>query len=89
MDQNSLRLLIRRKLAAGSLPHNSITRFWGGPPDGEDCDACEEVISADQILMEGISTLTNQGLQFHVECFYIWDMERDVPGRGDGASGRG
>jgi hypothetical protein len=30
--------------------------------------------------MEGISTLTNQGIQFRVECFYLWDVERDVPG---------
>jgi len=36
----------RHKLAAGSLPHNSIPRFWGGPPNGEDCDACDEVTKA-------------------------------------------
>ena len=81
MDSGSIRLIIRRKLATGSLPHDSIPRFWGGPPDGEDCDACEEVVTADQLLMEGISTLTNEGIQMHVLCFYIWDEERDVPGR--------
>ena len=81
MDQNSIRLLIRRKLAAGDLPHDSIPRVWGGPPDGEHCDACEEVIRADQLVMEGISSTNNQGLQLHVECLYLWDDERDVPGR--------
>jgi hypothetical protein len=81
MDQHSLRLLVQRKLASGELPHNSIPRFWGGPSDGEDCDVCEEVIRADQLLMECISTATNQGLQFHLECLYAWDLERDVPGR--------
>lgn len=35
MDQDSICLLIRRKLAAGDLPHDSIPRFWGDPPDGE------------------------------------------------------
>jgi len=84
MDQATIRLTVRRKLADRTLPHNSIPRFWGGPADGEDCDACEEVIRADQLLMEAISTQTNQGLQFHVECLYIWDDERDVLGRGDG-----
>lgn len=81
MDQEALRLLIRRKLADGDLPHNSIPRIWGGPGNGEDCDACRGVISNTQFLMEGISTLANQGVQFHVECFYIWDLERAAPGR--------
>lgn len=77
----NLRLLIRRKLADGSLPHNSIPRIWGGPSDGEACDACEEVVPTDQLVMECISTRTNQGLQFDIQCFYIWDQERLVPGR--------
>jgi len=81
MDHDAIRLVTRRKLTTGSLPHDSIPRFWGGPADGEDCDACEEVIRAEDLLMEGISTLTNQGVQFHVECFYLWDAERDAPGR--------
>jgi len=80
MDQEILRLLIRRKLAAGRLPYDNIPRIWGGPGTGEECDACEELIRTDQFLMEGISTADNQGLQLHVECFYLWDEERDVPG---------
>lgn len=80
-DYKNLRLLIRQKLADGRLPHDSIPRFWGGPSDGEDCDVCETVVRADQLLMECISTATNQGLQFHVACFYLWDEERDVLGR--------
>ena len=81
MDQDTLRLLIRRKLADGTLPHDSIPRFWGGPAAGEECDACEALISADQILLEGISSVTKRGYQFHVTCLSIWDSERDVPGR--------
>jgi len=80
MDQEILRLLIRRKLAAGSLPHDSIPRIWGGPATGEECDACEELIRTGQFVMEGISTANKQGLQLHVECFYLWDEERDAPG---------
>ena len=81
MEPNHLRLIIRRKLADGDLPHNSIPRFWGGPANGEECDACEEPIGSPQLIMEAISTTTNQGIQFHVECFYIWDTERDAPAR--------
>jgi hypothetical protein len=74
---------------SSSVTSSPSPRFWGGLPDGEECDVCEAVVRADQLLMEGISTETNQGLQFHVECFYIFhvecfyisDSERDVLGR--------
>ena len=78
---DALRLRIRSKLAAGILPHDSIPRFWGGPADGEECDACEQEVEVGQLLMEAISTLNNQGIQLHVECFYLWDREREVLGR--------
>jgi hypothetical protein len=42
---------------------------------------CGEVIRADQLVMEGISSTDNQGVQLHVECLYLWDDERDAPGR--------
>ena len=81
MDVDGIRSIVCRKLISGELPNNHIPRFWGGPSDGELCDVCEEAVRADQLVMEGISTITNQGLQFHVECFYVWDSERAAPGR--------
>jgi hypothetical protein len=82
MDPLPLRLLIERKLDDGRLPHNSIPRLWGGPGDGEECDACEEPIPKNQLIMEGISLDGNRRLvQFHVACFYLWDEVRKAPGR--------
>ena len=81
MDVDRIRSIVGRKLTSGELPNDHIPRFWGGPSDGELCDVCEEAVRADQLIMECISTQTNQGLQFHVECFYIWDAERVAPGR--------
>jgi hypothetical protein len=82
MDPESLRLLIQRKLDDGRLPHNSIPRVWGGPGNGEACDACEEPIPKNQLIMEGISLDGGQGpVQFHVKCFYLWDEVRQAPGR--------
>ena len=81
MNHDDLRLMIRRELAEGLLPHDSIPRFWGGPANGEEYDACEEIIDGVDLVMEAISTRTNQGLQLHVKCFYIWDTERDAPAR--------
>ncbi len=55
MDQESLRLFIRRKLGDGRLPHDGIKRVWSSPSDGETCDACDTVLSKDQLVMEGVT----------------------------------
>jgi hypothetical protein len=84
MDE-AIRILIRAKLIDGRLPYNSMPRFWGGPADGEVCDACDKPITKQQLVMEGIaSTLSDRPkdkkpIQFHVTCFQIWDIERRAP----------
>ena len=81
MNDPALRLLIREKLADGRLPHDSIPRVWGGPGAGEMCDACDEIVSKAQMIMEGISIASEgKGIQFHVRCLHLWDAERQVPG---------
>jgi hypothetical protein len=82
MESQTLRRLIRQKLADGRLPNNSIPRVWGGAGAGETCDGCEEIITKSQFVMEGIATSEGRNaVQFHVGCFKIWDEERVVPGR--------
>ena len=82
MDSETLRHLIRQKLGDGRLPNNSIPRVWGGAGAGESCDACEEIITKVQFIMEGVSTSEGApAIQMHVGCFKIWDEERVVPGR--------
>lgn len=81
MLDNVLRTLIRRKLADGRLPHDSIPRMWGGPGNEESCQACEQIITKKQFVMEGISSVDGAiGIQLHVRCFQVWDEERQVPG---------
>jgi hypothetical protein len=82
MEQEVLRHLIRSKLADGRLPQDSIPRLWGGAGNGETCDACEEIITKTQFVMEGVSAETGgKGIQFHVGCLHLWDSERWAPGR--------
>lgn len=80
MDE-AIRLLIRQKLQDGRLPLNSMPRFWGGPADGEVCDACDEPITKQQLVMEGIAATPSdkKPIQFHVRCFQMWDAERRAP----------
>jgi len=79
MDTELLRIIVRDKLKNGVLPHDSIPRIWGGPGQEERCDACEDIVTKPQMLMEGLSE-DGQGIQMHVKCFYMWDSERRVSG---------
>jgi hypothetical protein len=79
MEKPALRLLIRERLADGRLPHNHIPRVWGGSGAGETCDGCGEIVTKEQMLMEGIDDM-GSGVQLHVACFHVWDVERQVAG---------
>jgi hypothetical protein len=81
MDQQTRRLLIQDKLLDGKLPHDSIPRVWGGSGHWKLRDGCDEIIERVQSLMEGINA-KGQGVQFHVECFYMWDYQRLVGSEG-------
>jgi hypothetical protein len=80
MDQPFLRLLIQEKLADGRLPHTPIQRVWSGPGNEETCDGCGEAVTNAQTVMENLNT-TGGGVQFHAECFHVWDIERHLHAR--------
>jgi hypothetical protein len=77
----SLRILIREKLASGGLARNDFHGVSGGPGKGQICVACGTTIGKSQVVMEGIaSTLSDKKpIQFHVRCFQFWDTERRAP----------
>ena len=77
LNPKDIYLVIRAKLADGRLPLNSIPRIWGGPGQGEICDACERPVTANEFLMEGVSLAEGKkGIHLHSQCFYIWDTLR-------------
>jgi len=79
MDQEALRLLIRRKLRDGRLPHNDIGRFRGGPGSGETCAACGWTVTKQQLVMEEGANIRKAGdatpMRLHVPCYQIWTNE--------------
>lgn len=80
MENAAIRVLIRQKLQNGDLPLNGIPRFWAGPSNGEECNACSRLI-IDPFVVEGIAGTdgVKQPIQMHVECFALWDEERREP----------
>jgi len=76
MDE-SLRLSSQRKIRDGRLPYEGITKIWSSPSAGETCDACETIVSIDQLVMEGTTRAPGRRpFTFHVRCFQIWDHEK-------------
>lgn len=75
MQYDVARLSIRRKLADGRLPRERLSSVGGGPSAGETCNACDTVLATEQILIEGTGLAVGP-IQFHVQCFQIWDDER-------------
>jgi hypothetical protein len=78
MDNDALRVLIRTKLADGLLPQNSIKWLVRAPSNGHRCDACSLEILDRQHLVQGATKLGATFL-FHLQCFYLWDEERQPP----------
>jgi hypothetical protein len=77
MDQEVLRRVIRRKLQTRRLPYDGIRTAWSTPSDGETCDACDTVLTKDQLLMEAVLRgLGKRPIRMHIRCFQIWDHER-------------
>lgn len=78
MDDEALHILIAQKLQEGRLPRKSVPRVWGGPGNGETCDACGAAITKNQLGIEGISLAAGGGrpMQLHASCFQIWEAER-------------
>jgi hypothetical protein len=81
MDKPILRTLIQEKLAEGRLPHDHVPRIWSGPGNWEICDGCGETVTRAQTLMKGLDG-RGRGVQLHATCFYLWNVERQVPGHG-------
>src|SRR3989442_10174158 len=75
MNAEALHLLalrIREKLQNGRLPRDSSPRAGGSPGDGAICDACEAIITADQVMMEvGPLTGEKRSLCLHADCFQL------------------
>jgi hypothetical protein len=81
MDQ-PVSVLIREKLAAGRLPHDHFPRIRSGLGNGERCDGCDVTVTRTQMMMESLDARKCR-VQFHVGCYYVWVVERQVYGQLD------
>jgi hypothetical protein len=76
-DREAIRRLIQQKLQDGRLPHQHAARARESTGDGAICDACGQIITANQVMMEiGSFSGERSALCFHADCFQLWNTER-------------
>ena len=76
MDEASLRVVIRRKMADGRLPREHMPRLWGGIGTEGTCAACERPIAKHDTAMGRLDEGKTKALGFHARCFHLWERER-------------
>ena len=77
LDSQAIRSLIREKLQDGRLPPDRAPRVRGGPADDATCDACGEIITANQVMMEvDLYIGDEKSWCFHADCFILWNTKR-------------
>jgi len=81
MDAAVVFQLIRCRLEDGRLPHGRMADVRVQLGDGQRCDGCGAIITTKQTVVSGLAAEDWSPLQFHAECFDIWNVERDLPNR--------
>jgi hypothetical protein len=87
MDSDSARQLIRRRLQEGQLPRGRAVYIRVVTSDGQSCDGCGESIAKQQIVW-AIRTPDWTSLQFHDNCYPIWDVESHASSSHQDSDGR-
>src|SRR5207244_11524486 len=67
-------LLIRSKLAAGTLPRVDAAKLWAGPGRGDACAGCDQPITRAEIEHE-VDVPARGALRFHRNCLGIWQAQ--------------
>ena len=83
MDMKAARDRVYHMLQSGHLPSGGVSTFIGSPANGEMCDVCADRIVVGQLITCGFMNEATppRTIQFHVQCFEIWQEERLPGGR--------
>ena len=72
-----VRLRIRQKIIAGTLPGEPPTTTWASMGSGLPCGACEEPIRPSETEMELELRNNRPTVRLHRECYEMWKDECD------------
>ena len=85
MDGTSTPENAQDALRAGKLPPRRPDRVWGGRGTGRVCSICNTSITPDAVEfeLEFIWAAEVTTHHVHVDCFAVWDRERETLDSGD------
>jgi hypothetical protein len=86
MVPDAVRHLIRHRIEDGHLPRDRTIELWHGDGFGHTCDGCGLTIAtADRMSL--ICADDWRAFRFHVDCFQVWDAERQARDDQEGLRG--
>jgi hypothetical protein len=63
MEIEAIRVIVPSETSGPvAWPLDSMPRFWGGPADGETCEATDTLITKEQLMMEARRLAIRDGL---------------------------
>lgn len=77
IEMDTLRSVIRAKLADGRLSRDAFPRVLGRPGNERLCPACDQPATKSQVMIEG-PRKGSPTMRFHLKCFRIWGHERRI-----------
>jgi len=75
MDDDLARQLIRHRLQDGRLPRGRVVHVSETRGNGHACDGCGLPLARNQTSVCGIAVRDLMSIQFHADCFVIWESE--------------
>ena len=78
MDKALVQELVRQKIANRRLPLTRAVSVRHMCGDGRPCDACDVPITRGEALVLAIVSLEWISVRFHVDCYGVWDAERQA-----------
>jgi hypothetical protein len=74
---STLAEIVRRKLHAGTLPHEQPLKLWANVGSGKPCTACDAPIVPSQTEYEAQYYDGRPPIFLHVACHQLWEVERN------------
>jgi hypothetical protein len=86
MSDDTLRLRAREAIRSGRIPNRRPERMWGGPGVADHCTICSRPVGELGLDLEFVHDDSTATYPVHIDCFAVWESERQNHARLLGSS---
>lgn len=76
-EDGDIAAIVQRKIAAGTLPRQAVSRTWVGHGTGLSCEACDQQISSEDIENE-VDLAEGRVIRMHHRCWVEWVKQTET-----------